>query len=137
MIKDIFVDFDGTLISNKLESNLFTYQSNNELSFDNSSKLWDWYNNYISEHSNMPLNTNLLNQLIKIKEAYSVNLHIWTNRSYDLESYTKKNLGDYTKIFSTFNFYNGFKSNSDIEGLILDNDSKYAINNNPFVKITF
>ncbi len=126
---DIFVDFDGTLIGNHIESQLFKYQKDMDLSFDNSSTLWDWYNRFVAENTDQVLNINLIKQLINLKEEYRVNLHLWTNRSYDLEKYTKTTLGVYTKIFDTFNFYDGFKVNSGINhGIILDNDSKYFIN---------
>lgn len=137
MIKDIFVDFDGTLIGNHLEESLFTYQKAHNLSYDNSSVLWDWYNRRIAQNTKQALNINLLNQLIRIKESYRTNIHLWTNRSYDLEQYTKTTLGVYTKIFDTFNFYDGFKSESDIEGLIIDNNAKYFINNNPGILVNF
>jgi len=137
MIKDIFVDFDGTLISNYFEEELYRYQKDNNLSYDNSSSLWDWYAKLIDNNTEQVLNINLLNQLIAIKEEYYVNIHLWTNRQYDLMKATKKTLGSYIYVFDSFNFYAGDKANSSIEGLILDNDSKYFINNNPGILINF
>jgi uncharacterized HAD superfamily protein len=119
-----YIDFDGTLISNSLEETLKNYQMKSELSWHNSSSLWDWYNEFISKNCNMPLNKNLLNQLIILKEQ-GHHLHIWTNRSYDLKKYTLSNLGNYKSLFTSFLFNDGMKINTKVDGIVVDNDAKY------------
>lgn len=117
--KLISVDFDGVLIDNNLEDALFERASSHNLSYDDTSPLWDWYDRLLY-HTDRPLNVELLRWLGSIRDRFFVEL--WTNRAYTLRSYTMRNLNGFKNIFSGTNFYGGRKNSSVREGVVIDND---------------
>lgn len=124
IIKDINIDCDGVLVPNWHEEALVKYAKDNNLTFDNNSKIWDWYQKLIINNP-LPVNHKLLRELFQIKLDYNVRLHLWTNRDYELKKATLDNIIEYANIFDTTNFYDGYKINSRREGIIIDNDKKY------------
>ena len=112
------IDFDGVLVPNTYEKLLFDTIDNERLSFNDCSPVWDWYDRLVKNP--LDLNTQLLQSLVKLRnEGHS--LRLWTNRAYTLKKQTLSNLGEWTSLFDSFEFYAGKKSNSKVEGVVIDN----------------
>lgn len=119
----INVDCDGVILSNRLEELLIQYSTKNRLSMEESSSIWDWYNKLVNS-SHLKRNDPFLKYLNQLKEmGHSINL--WTNRNYELHESTLRELGPFTSIFNDFLYYNGSKHRSQVEGIVIDNNSKY------------
>jgi hypothetical protein len=120
----INVDFDGALVPNIIEDTLMIKQKEEGWSWDWSSQLYDWYCKYVEKHPLLPLDVNLLTKLSQLrKQGHS--LRLWTNRNYILRDTTFKNLGVWKSLFESFSFNDGRKSQTQIEGMVIDNDPRY------------
>lgn len=119
----INVDCDGVIVSNIHEELLFDRIKNHGYSFDECNPIWDWYSELI-ETVELLVNEGLLRYLYSLnKQGYLIRL--WTNRMHTLKSATLKNLGDWTNIFDSFEFYSGQKKHSKVEGIVIDNSKQY------------
>lgn len=114
----INVDFDGVIIPNTYENLLIYKLKNHNFSRDDTSEIWDWYEQLV--RIPLPLNIPLLTTLNKYKER-GHHIRLWTNRSYTLKKHTLNNLKEYKTIFDSFNFYDGRKQKYKIEGVVVDN----------------
>ena len=112
------VDFDGVIVTNTYEDNLFSYAEQNGLSFADTSPLWDWYSKSIQ--STLPLNVPLLKELKGLKNEGHV-LRLWTDRAYTLRTPTLNNLEGWKGLFDSFYFYSGKKASHKVEGVVIDN----------------
>ena len=117
----INVDFDGVLIPNDFEKKLVLKGLDSGYTrisqFDG--KLFDWYIGFVNDSPSAPLNTNLLKWLDGLRNRHTIRL--WTNRNQELRNKTMRNLGEYKRIFDSFEFYSGTKSLSKVEGIAIDN----------------
>lgn len=117
------VDCDGVLLSNVHEDALLRKMSEENFSFDESSRVFDWYTKLIDT---TPVSVNHpLMQFLQTKKEEGYAIRLWTNRMYTLRSATLHNLGDYRSIFDSFQFHSGCKSASIAEGIVVDNGSQY------------
>jgi hypothetical protein len=116
----INVDFDGVLIPNTYEQLLVAKAQNNGLSFSENSPIWDWYDNLVRRP--LKLNTQLLHYLAWLKDKGHY-IRLWTNRSYTLREHTLSNLDNWVGLFDSFEFHSGRKSESRVDGIIIDNES--------------
>lgn len=114
------IDMDGVIVPNTNEELLFSRATDNGLSFEDTSSLWDWYDKLIHDNP-LPLNHSLLRFLSTRKEMGDT-IRLWTNRAYTLKGYTMDNLGDYISIFDSSTFCGGCKSKYQVEGVVVDND---------------
>jgi len=130
----INVDFDGVVVPNTLEETIPVYAEGMSLGYHDSSALWTWYNELVRNNP-LVLNDALLKRLSELKNDYYI--HLWTNRSYTLEKYTKDNLGVFSNVFDDFHFNSGRKINTKREGLIIDNDARYAVCGEHFIHYTY
>lgn len=118
----INVDFDGVVVPNTYEKLLFEKVNNENLSFSDNSSVWDWYDKLVINP--LELNTQFLRYLVKLRNEGN-HIRLWTNRAYTLKKQTLYNLNCWTGLFDSFEFYNGKKSISKVEGIAIDN----SINN--------
>jgi len=122
-MKRISVDFDGVLIPNDYEKRLVLegLQSGYTKISQFDGKLFDWYTEMVNTSPDAPLNTHLLKQLTSLKDRdYAIVL--WTNRSIEVADKTIRNLAEWSGLFDSFEFYDGQKSHSRVEGIAIDND---------------
>jgi hypothetical protein len=110
------LDFDGVVIPNTLEGMFFKRMETHGYDID-------WYCKFINTHTEQPLNTSLLNFFDNNKDKFA--LRLWTNRNYTIKKETFKTLGPYVSVFDSFSFNDGLKINRQVEGIVIDNDSKY------------
>jgi len=118
----INVDFDGVIIPNTHEEFLFRKIKEKGWSFMDNSPVWDWYEKVVCNP--LQLNIPFLMFLNRLKERKHY-IRLWTNRAYTLKEFTVNNLGEYASIFDSFHFYNGCKSTSQVEGMVIDNSLQY------------
>jgi hypothetical protein len=71
-----------------------------------------------------PLNTNLLLHLEDLRQEGHV-IRLLTNRNKDLVKTTFETLDGYAKIFDKFTFCGGMKFQTRVEGIMIDNETKY------------
>jgi hypothetical protein len=112
------IDFDGVLVPNTYEKLLFDKVNNEKLSFSECNPVWDWYDRLVA--SPLKLDTQLLHSLRMLKDE-GHHIRLWTNRAYTLKKQTLFNLGEWTGLFDSFEFYAGRKSESRVEGVAMDN----------------
>jgi len=130
--KKVYVDWDGTMVPDWCNSiymrkvkevgtlaALAWYEKNEEL--------WD---------RTMELNKVLLFTLLAYK-AKGYKIIIWTNRFPCQEANMKRNLGAWIYLFDDFQFHCGFKSKIKLDGILYDNDPKYATNAPEFHLVNF
>jgi hypothetical protein len=120
------VDFDGVLIPNYHEKRLIEKLSNIPLTnkirnFE--SRVFDWYIDMVNNSPFAPLNVRLLDYFVQNVDKYVIRL--WTNRNQGLVKKTIANLDGYARIFDSFQFHEGSKIDSRVEGIVIDNDPKY------------
>lgn len=120
------LDFDGVLIPNYHEKRLVEKLSNIPLTnkirnFE--SRVFDWYVDMVNNSPFAPLNVRFLDHLVQNRDKYVIRL--WTNRTRGLVKKTIANLDGYARIFDSFQFYEGSKIDSKVEGIVIDNDPKY------------
>lgn len=120
----INIDFDGVLIPNDYEKRLVLRGLDNGFTKISQldGKTFDWYVEMVSTSIFAPLNTPLLKQLNRLKEE-GHSIRLWTNRFSDLKKSTIRNLGEWSSIFDSFEFYSGKKKQSRVEGIAIDNDT--------------
>ena len=53
-------------------------------------------------------------------------LVLWTNRSLNQKAMTQRNLGAVWNMFSEHQFHAGQKANCHVDGIVIDNEVKYA-----------
>lgn len=109
------LDFDGVLIPNDFEKNLFGLNGW-RISIDDYIKIVD-------TSPTLPLNEPLLKQFARNIDKFSIRL--WTNRNSDLQKKTLENLGPFKSLFDSFHFYAGEKKYSKVEGIVVDNNPEY------------
>jgi hypothetical protein len=119
----INVDCDGILLSNRLESTLNQKVIETGWSYNESSHVWDWYQELITM-SHLRRNDSFLKHLNQLKEMGHV-IRLWTNRNYELHKFTVRELGPFAGIFDSFIYNNGSKYLSRVEGIVVDNSPKY------------
>lgn len=119
----INVDCDGVLVPNIHEESLFWRIKNHGYSFADCSQIWDWYSKLV-ETVELPVNELFLRYLNSLKEQ-GHSIRLWTNRMYTLKNATLKNLGDWTRIFDSFEFHQGRKGHTQVEGVVIDNSKQY------------
>ena len=112
------VDFDGVLIPNTYEQLLLDKVNDENLSLNDSNPVWDWYDRLV--RSPLRLDTQLLHSLVKLRNEGHY-MRLWTNRAYTLKKQTLHNLGEWTSLFDSFEFYAGRKPESKVEGIAIDN----------------
>jgi hypothetical protein len=120
------IDFDGVLVPNYHEKKLVEKLSNIPLTDKIShfeSRIFDWYIDMVNTSSPAPLNHSLLKFFANNEDKYT--LRLWTNRNLGLVRKTIDNLGGYASLFDSFQFYEGGKIDSRVEGIVIDNDPKY------------
>ena len=119
----INVDLDGTLFSRKMEYLLLCRENKTHEGFHKSSVLWDWYEsaNYTNRNK---INTQLLDWLGKYKNQGHI-IRVWTNRNYELHKYVIRDLREWSSLFDKFQYYEGEKGKSFVEGVVIDNEQKY------------
>ena len=122
----INLDFDGVLIPNYFEKQLVEKLSNIPLTdkirhFE--SRTFDWYIDIVNTSPSAPLNHSLLKFFASNRDKFT--LRLWTNRNLGLVRKTINNLDGYTSLFDSFQFYEGSKIDSRVEGVVIDNDPKY------------
>lgn len=119
----INIDFDGVLIPNSFEKRLVLEglkEGYTKISQFNG-KMFDWYIEMVSTSIFAPINIDLLKQLTSWKDQ-GHSIRLWTNRSEELRDHTINNLGEWSQMFDSFEFYSGKKSHSRVEGIAVDND---------------
>jgi len=118
----INVDFDGVLVPNTYEDNLNQKIKDENLSYDDCSPVWNWYEKHVVKP--LELNTDLLVHLSELKDnGYAIRL--WTNRAYTLKKQTLENIGDWKSLFDSFHFHSGCKGKTNVEGIVIDNSKQY------------
>ena len=117
------VDFDGVLVPNTHELSLFEKCKREGLGFEDLSSIWNWYEEKVSGNP-LPLNHQLLNWLSVQKNNGHV-IRLWTNRMYTIARETIHNLDNWKSLFDSFQFHSGHKLQSRVEGVVIDNNSKY------------
>ena len=113
----IYVDVDGTLVNAELDNKF--KMSINEIGFEETMKWYDECN-----VDNLSINMDLVNELIKLKEEGN-ELILWTNRGSKQVEMTKRNLGIYWYMFSSYEFHSGSKGKCVLDGMVYDNEEKY------------
>jgi hypothetical protein len=119
----INVDCDGVLVSNAHEELLNFKVETEGLSYSDLSPIWDWYD-WLINNNPLPVNIPILKHLQRMKDEGHV-IRLWTNRAYTLRSATLSNLDGWTHLFDTTTFYGGRKHKSNVEGIVIDNNSQY------------
>lgn len=109
------LDFDGVLIPNNFEKKL--------MGTDGWRITVNEYIKMVNTSPLAPLNYPLLNWFAKRMDKYAIRL--WTNRNSELRERTLENLGPFKSLFDSFHFYSGEKIDSQVEGIIIDNNFKY------------
>ena len=120
------IDFDGVLIPNRFELMLFERLSQLKLPPHRSlfpDFLFEWYTKFVNMSPPAPLNIKLLKFFADNMDKYV--LRLWTNRNYNLQEKTLKNLEPFKNVFDSFHFYGGRKNETKVEGVVIDNNSKY------------
>lgn len=120
------IDFDGVLIPNYFEKQLVEVGAQEGLpsrisQFDDN--VFEWYVKMVRTSPLAPLNTELLQLFADNQDIFT--LRLWTNRNQELKKRTIENLGDWKGLFDSFQFYSGKKSQSQVEGIVIDNSHKY------------
>lgn len=120
----INIDFDGVLIPNDYEKRLVLRGLDNGFTKISQldGKTFDWYIEMVNTSVFAPINIPFLKQLNRLKEEGHF-IRLWTNRPMDLKKHTVQTLGEWSRIFDSFEFYSGKKSQSRVEGIAIDNDS--------------
>lgn len=122
----INIDFDGVLIPNRFEVMLFKRLSHLKLPLHRSlfsDSIFEWYTKFVNMSPPAPLNIKLLKFFADNMDKYV--LRLWTNRNYDLQEKTLMNLKPFKNIFDSFQFYGGKKEETNVEGVVIDNNPKY------------
>lgn len=117
------IDCDGVLLSNKLEEILHQKVIEEGYSWEESSPIWDWYQELVTT-SHLRRNDSFLRYLVQLKDMGHV-IRLWTNRNYELHKPTVRELGSFSGIFDSFLYNNGSKHLSCVEGIVIDNTPKY------------
>jgi len=120
------IDFDGVLIPNCFEKQLVEKLTDIPLTdaiSHSQSQIFDWYINMVNSSPPALLNVPLLKFFEENSDEYS--LRLWTNRNLDLVQHTINNLGTFKSLFDSFEFHEGNKIFSRVEGIVIDNDPKY------------
>jgi hypothetical protein len=120
------IDFDGVLIPNRFEIMLFEHLSHFKLPTKLSllsDSMFGWYTKFVSMSPLAPLDTELLKFFANNMDKYA--LRLWTNRSCELQEKTLMNLDVFKNVFDSFQFYGGKKSESKVEGVVIDNNPNY------------
>ena len=117
------IDCDGVLLRNRHEHALNTKVAREHLSYDDRSPVWDWYDTLINTNP-LPINIPLLKSLALMRDEGHT-LRLWTNRGHSLKSATMRNLDGWTHLFDTTTFYGGRKHLFNVEGVVIDNHSRY------------
>jgi len=118
----INIDCDGVLLPNTHELSLFSKANSEDLSFNDTSPIWDWYDKLVK--TKLDVNVRLVKYLYRLKDMGN-HIRLWTNRSYTLKSSTLDNLDCCKSLFDSFEFYNGHKIHSQVEGIVIDNNIEY------------
>jgi hypothetical protein len=85
--------------------------------------MFGWYTKFVSMSPLAPLDTELLKFFANNMDKYA--LRLWTNRSCELQEKTLMNLDVFKNVFDSFQFYGGKKSESKVEGVVIDNNPNY------------
>jgi hypothetical protein len=120
------IDFDGVLIPNRFEVMLFERLSQLKLPSHRSlfpDSIFEWYTKFVSMSPPAPLNVKLLKFFADNMDKYA--LRLWTNRSLDLRKKTLMNIEPFKNVFDSFQFCGGKKSESKVEGVVIDNNPNY------------
>lgn len=115
----IYVDVDGTLLGSDLD-NMFKAKIE-EIGLADAIK---WYDSTV-DVNNLPINFELLDEIAHLKEA-GWHFVIYTNRGSKQVGMTKDNLGVYWQLFDDAIFTEGKKSKMFADGILWDNESRYA-----------
>jgi hypothetical protein len=113
----INVDFDGVLIPSNFEKRFFHVDGSWRVSIDDYIKM-------VNESPIPQVNHKLLMYLHNLSEMGNV-VRLFTNRNDELKKKTFKVLDSYKSIFDSFLFCEGLKSQTKVEGIVMDNESKY------------
>jgi hypothetical protein len=120
------IDYDGVLINNNVEQ-ILTERLNHIPIGHNltslQSEIFNWYVDVVNHLPTSSINTSLLNFFAQHRDKYV--LRLWTNRQLGLKHKTLEELHGYQHLFDTYQFYEGDKYNSKVEGIVIDNDPKY------------
>ena len=122
----VHVDFDGVLIPNDFETMLIEKLKDIPLTNNIShsqSQIFNWYIDMVNSSPLASLNVPLLKFFEENKDKYA--LRLWTNRNLGLVDRTVETLGEYKSLFDSFEFHEGDKISSRVEGVVIDNDPKY------------
>ena len=122
----VHLDFDGVLIPNYFEKQLVEKLSDIPLDDKISHfhpEVFNWYIDMVNSSPPAPLNVPLLEFFEENSDKYT--LRLWTNRNDGLVHKTISNLGKYKSLFDSFEFHEGNKIASRVEGIVIDNDPKY------------
>lgn len=122
----VHIDFDGVLIPNYYEKRLIERLSGTLLDDKISCfhpDVFNWYVDMVNASPPPPLNVPLLRFFEEHSDRYT--LRLWTNRNEGLVQKTKEDLGKFTSLFDSFEFYEGVKIDSKVEGVVIDNTPKY------------
>lgn len=129
MPETFYIDFDGTIASSRHDN-----EFKERISKQGFEEAIRWYDSV--EVDDLVLNYDLLNKLEEMKKT-GARLILWTNRGDNQIGMTKRNLGDYIGLFDEMIFYGGKKSKAMVDGVIYDNEDRFANNGTGFVKIEF
>lgn len=110
-------DFDGVLIPEDFEKQFFGINKEWRCSIDD-------YIRIVVESPIPPLNTSLLRYYDSLRQDGHV-IRLLTNRNYELREKTISILGEWVGLFDTLTFCDGKKSQTRVEGLMIDNEKKY------------
>ena len=120
------IDFDGVLIPNHFETALFEHVLHFKLPTKISllpDFMFEWYIKSVNTSLSAPLNIGALKFFADNMDKYA--LRLWTNRNLDLREKTLMNIEPFKNVFDSFQFYGGKKSESKVEGVVIDNNPKY------------
>lgn len=110
-------DFDGVLIPEDFEKQFFGINKEWRCSIDD-------YIRIVVESPNPPLNTTLLRYYESLRRDGHI-IRLLTNRNYELRNKTIQTLGEWVGMFDSLTFCDGKKSQTRVEGLMIDNETKY------------
>ncbi len=117
VVKKIYVDVDGTLLSGSLD-----LEFKKRSAVEAFSSVLAWYENCGVD--DLALNMELIVKLVDLKEQ-GYELILWTNRGVANIEMTRRNLGIYWHMFSSHEFHDGKKGKCVLDGFVIDNEEKY------------
>jgi len=115
----IYVDMDGTVLSNKLDNQFRCIAT-----AINMAEALLWYADvYVDD---LQVNTVLLGKIATLK-AEGHEIIGWTNRDDNKQLMTERNLGIYLPLFDTIQYHAGDKRSSVVsDGIVYDNEAEYV-----------